>query len=94
MSFVQLIHFQTSKMDEIRKMAEEWGDDASTALRSGVYADRDNPNSYMVIVEFPDYDTAMANSNRPETSEFSQKFAALCDGPPSFTNLDLVQQLR
>jgi hypothetical protein len=28
-------------------------------------------------------------SNRPETSEFAAKMAKLCDGPPTFRNLDI-----
>lgn len=33
----------------------------------------------------------MANSSRPETTEFAQAMAALCDGPPRFYNLDVQE---
>jgi hypothetical protein len=38
----------------------------------------------------------MQNSDRPETSAFAARMADLCDGPPTFYNLDIVQtwQLR
>ena len=42
-----------------------------------------------LIVEFADYQEAMENSNLPETSEFAEELAKLCDAPPSFRNLDL-----
>jgi len=31
----------------------------------------------------------MANSNLPETGEFAERLAELCDGPPAFRNLDV-----
>ena len=46
----------------------------------------------MQIVEFPSYDEAMANSNLPQTSEFAAKLASLCDGPPTFRNLDVTRE--
>jgi hypothetical protein len=33
----------------------------------------------------------MENSNHPATSEFSQKMMTLCDGPPKFYNLDVLE---
>ena len=52
-------------------------------------ADRDKANTYVQVVEFPSYEEAMANSNLPETSEFAERLNKLCDGPPSFRNLDV-----
>jgi hypothetical protein len=37
------------------------------------------------------YESAMENSNRPETAEFAAGMAKLCDGPPTFYNLDVQQ---
>ena len=51
---------------------------------------RERPGTYLTIVEFESYDSAMENSNRPETSDFAAKMAALCDGPPVFRNLDVM----
>ena len=34
----------------------------------------------------------MANSNLPETSEFAGRLAALCDGPPTFRNLEVLRE--
>jgi hypothetical protein len=36
----------------------------------------------------------MANSYLPETGEFAERLAVLCDGPPSFRNLDLLREDR
>ena len=94
MAFVQIIQFRTSKFDEMRKVAEEWESaaaDASTARRRVLCQDRDNPGTYMNIVFFDSYESAMENSNLPMTQEFSQKMMALADGAPTFFNLDVVE---
>ena len=94
MAFVQIIRFRTSKFDEMRKVAEEWesaAGSASTARRRVLCEDRDNPGTYMNIVFFDSYESAMENSNLPVTQEFSQKMMALGDGEPTFFNLDVVE---
>ena len=93
MAFVQIIEFKTSKIDEMRKVGDEWeaaaGGD-SKARRRVMCEDRDNPGRYFNIVFFDSYEDAMANSNLPVTQEFSQKMMALGDGPPTFYNLNVV----
>jgi hypothetical protein len=37
-------------------------------------------------------DLGRFDSNLPETSEFGAQFAALCDGPPTFRNLDILRE--
>jgi hypothetical protein len=54
--------------------------------------DRDAMNTYVQIVEFPSYEEAMANSDLPETAEFAAQLAALCDGPPTFRNLEILRE--
>jgi hypothetical protein len=93
MSFVQIIEFRTSKIDEMRKVGDDWeaaaGGD-SKARRRVMCEDRDNPGRYFNIVFFDSYEDAMENSNLPVTQEFSQKMMALGDGPPTFYDLDVV----
>ena len=40
---------------------------------------------------FDSYEDAMANSDLPVTAEFSQRMMALADGPPTFRNLDVLE---
>jgi hypothetical protein len=94
MAFVQIIEFKTSKMDEMRKLGEEWEASAgsdSTARRRVMGEDRDHPGQYVNIVFFDSYDEAMKNSNLPATQEFSKKMMELGDGPPNFTNVDVIE---
>ena len=96
MSFVQIIQFQTSKLEEMRAIGQEWeaaAAGASKARRRVLCADRDNPGRYMNIVFFDSYDEAMENSALPQTTEFSAKMAALADEPPTFVNLDVLDDV-
>ena len=95
MAFIQIIEYKTSNIDELTAALDGWlaatkGKRAAT--RGMQTKDRDATNTYVQIVEFPSYEDAMANSNLPETGEFAAKLASLCDGPPTFRNLDVVRE--
>ena len=53
--------------------------------------DRNDPDRYVLIVFFDSYESAMENSNLPETAEFAEKQTALLEGSPSFSDLDIVE---
>jgi hypothetical protein len=94
--FVQIIEFRTSKLEEMQKVGDEWEAAAastSTARRRVLCADRDNAGRYFNIVFFDSYEEAMQNSDLPVTQEFSQRLMSLADGPPTFYNLDVVQDV-
>jgi len=95
MAFVQIIEYTTKKPDEIKRIDEEWAaatEGRRTATRVLTCRDRSNPDRYVVIVEFPSYEVAMQNSEMPETSEAADKMQALTDAPPTFTDLDVVDE--
>ncbi len=92
--FVQIIEFQTSRIEEIRELVDEMRSELGTsggAVRGTVTADSDRPGYYLNIVEFESRESAMENSARPEISQFAGRMAALCDVPPRFYNLDVVE---
>ncbi len=94
MGFVQAIEFRTSKIDEVRKVGEEWEAAAAgqaKARRRVLCEDKDRPGTYVNIVFFDSYESAMENSNLPVTQEFSQKMMALGDGEPHFYNLNVLE---
>ena len=90
--FIQIIEFTTSRIDEVRELANAMSSqrESGTAVRGTLNADRDNPNRYVNVVEFESYESAMENSNRPETMQFAERMAELCDGPATFHNLDVL----
>ncbi|MDQ4011017.1 MAG: hypothetical protein M3228_10060 [Actinomycetota bacterium] len=97
--FMQIIEYRTSRIDEVqalinkrRAQLESGQQDPATApTRAMMTADRDRPGYYLTIIEFDSYESAMENSNRPETGEMAAEMAKLCDGPPTFYNLDISQ---
>jgi len=93
MKFVQLIEYTTSKPDEMQAVLDEYlaaSEGTRVESRGMVARDRDQPGTYFNIVEFPSYDAAMKNSESPETAAMAAKMQKLCDGPPSFRNLDIT----
>ena len=82
------------KCGPTRELADEWlaSTEGNRVPTRGILTkDRDREDTYTQIVEFPSYEQAMQNSSQPETTEFAANFAALCDGPPVFRNLDVVR---
>jgi quinol monooxygenase YgiN len=95
MRFVQLIEFKTKDIDAFNRNLDEWLAQTSgirTPTRAIQGKDRDNDDTYVHVVEFPSYEAAMENSNRPETAAFAARLAELCESPPSFRNLDVTRE--
>src|SRR5262245_53188146 len=93
MTFVQLIEMRTKNVDEIVELEEQWRsatEGRRTLRRSVVGRDRNDPERYVVIAFFDDYESAMVNSNLPETATFGEKQSALLESPMQFTDLDVI----
>ena len=89
MNFVQTISFTSTRMDEMQKLMDEFGEQSMASqagdggfVRNQVLKDRDKENAYVVVAEFVSY----------EKDAFAKKMAELCDGPPTFGNFDLLSE--
>ena len=94
MAFVQIIDFRTSDIDGIKKSGEEWEaatEGKRTVRRQIVAQDRNDPSRYVIIVFFDSYESAVENSQLPETHASAEKFAALTD-EISFLDLDVIEE--
>lgn len=92
--FVQVIEIRTTRVEEIDELLAGWlaqTEGIRKAQRGTFTRDRDRPDVYVQIVEFPSYEEAMANSSLPATAEFARKLAELCDAAPTFRNLDVLR---
>lgn len=89
--FVQVIAWRTSRIDEVDALQQEWRArfPEMGPTRVMICADREDPGRYLSVVEFGSPEDAAKNSADPSTSEFAARMEALCDGPPTFWNLDL-----
>ena len=96
-AFVPLIEFHTRDLDRFRTLAEQWREGIgreATARWAVIAADHDRPDTYLELVAFPDYASAMRNSEHPLTSEFAKRMQEATDGEAGFRNLDVRQLMR
>jgi hypothetical protein len=93
--FVQILQFETDRIDEMRALAadadQRLAGRPDGPVRRLLLKDRSRPGRYLVVVEFDSYEAAMRNSDDPDTGKFAQAMAALCTTPPSFTDCDVVE---
>jgi hypothetical protein len=92
MGFIQIIDLETTRPDDVEALVGEWrtATEGSRSAQRGTFTrDRDRPNTYVQIVEFPSYEDAMRNSELPATASFAESLRELCSGPPNFRNLDV-----
>jgi quinol monooxygenase YgiN len=95
MTFMQIIEFRTSDIATMRDLDREWvqaTEGKRTARRQIVTRDRNDPGRYLVMVFFDSYESAMENSALPETQASAAKYAAAVDGPPTFYDLDIIDE--
>ncbi|MBT2505881.1 ester cyclase [Streptomyces sp. ISL-98] len=94
MTFVQIVDYETKRPEALNALLDKYvaqSQGKRTLTHSIVGKDRESENHYVDVVEFPSYEEAMKNSNLPETDRMFKEMVALCDGMPTFTNLDVVR---
>ena len=94
MAFVQIMEIASSKYDALADLDRQWraATEGKRTLRREIVArDRSNPDRYVIFAFFDSYESAMENSNLPETQEFSARFDELTDGPVTFRDFDIIE---
>ena len=94
MAFMQIIEFRTSDIEELRRINEEWRqatEGKRTARRELLARDHSDPSRYVAVVFFDSYESAMDNSDLPETKAFSEQLLKASNGPPLFYDLDILE---
>lgn len=95
MAFVQIIEMRTQHEADLHALGDEYfaaTEGKRTLQRSVLTRDRNDPEHYFVLAFFDSYESAMENSELPETAEFAEKEAALLEGPPTFLDLDVIEE--
>jgi hypothetical protein len=94
MKFVQIIDFETERLEEMQQVIEEAGqrdgDRTGGPTHSMLLKDRDRPNRYLALIEFESFEEAMRNSDDPETGRMAKRLDELSIGQRVFTNCDVV----
>jgi hypothetical protein len=91
--FVQIIEFRSGNLDAMQGVEDQWEkatEGKRTAGRRLMCRDRKDPDRYFNVVFFDSYEAAMQNSDLAETQRFSQEMMKFADGPPTFYDLDVV----
>jgi hypothetical protein len=96
MEFVQVISFTSDRAaEELVAIEQDWRA-ATRGRRTNVIewflTSRADPRRKLAINGFASYESAMINSNLPETDALSGKIAAVVDGDMEFFDGDLVDQ--
>ncbi|MCW2779956.1 MAG: hypothetical protein JWR35_405 [Marmoricola sp.] len=94
MAFIQLIEGHTDHFDELTELGRKWEaatEGRRTARRSITTRHRGDARQFVVVVFFDSYESAMENSNLPETAAFATELVALVDGTPSFHDLEVTE---
>jgi len=94
--FVQIFEWRTKNFDEIDALEKQWRAETEgrrTLRRSIVTRDRNDPDRYVVLAFFDSHESAMVNSNLPETTALAEKMAALVESPPVFHDLDVLEDV-
>jgi len=97
MSFVQIIEFKTQDIGPMRATNERWTkatEGKRTATKQMLARDHSDPNKYYALVFFDSYESAMKNSDLPETQAAAKSYAELADGPPQFRDLDVIEEMN
>jgi hypothetical protein len=92
MAFIQIIELTAPDFDAVTKLDEEWIQATAgkrTARRQIVTQDRNNPDRYLALVFFDSYESAVENSNLPETATFAAKYQDVTKDM-GFHDLDVI----
>src|SRR5258708_2548008 len=93
MSFVQIIEFKTQDIGPMPATNDSWAkatEGKRTATHRMLARDHNDPDRYYALVFFDSYESAMKNSNLPETQAAAKAYAQLAEGPPQFRDLDVI----
>ncbi len=84
--FIQVIQGRCSRQDELHQVLERWREERGPKVDGwlgGTYGITDD-GMFVGVVRFEDRQTAMANSDSAEQSEWAERFMALFDGPVEY----------
>ena len=94
MAYVQVIEIQTDDLARLEAAHETWlaaTEGQRTVTQEWLLRDRDRPDTYLLIVEFPSAEAAAVNNDLPATAEIAASLAELATAPLTFRNLDLIR---
>lgn len=95
MTFVQIVEMRSKNFEELSAIGDEFfaaTDGKRTLERSYLGRDCNDPDRYFLLAFFDSYESAMENSQLPETTALAEKQTPLLEGPPTFVDLDILEE--
>lgn len=95
MKFVQILEFKTTNLDAMLELDAKWRkatEGKRTATSVVKTLDRDRPETFLWIIEFPSYEAALRNNELGATQEIAREMTKLAEGEPTFRNLDVMEE--
>ena len=94
MSYLQLIELRADDFDGLERIHDKWlaaSEGQRTVVQEWICRDRDRPDTYLLLVEFPSAEAAAVNNDLPATAAVAEELAELATEPLTYRNLDLVR---
>jgi len=94
MTFIQIVSFHCTHLDDLREIEQEWLDTTEgrrTLLKETLLADRNDPTHFVTLNEFASYESATENSELQETQRMARAISTLLTGEPAYLDLDVLQ---
>ena len=93
MSFTQVMTVRTNETDQLRQLIAGWHDEQHGAAPgyqgARLLADREQPDRWLIEVDFASREEADRNNARPETESWAQRLRDLAEGEPEYHDYDL-----
>ncbi len=94
MAFIQIIEIRTDRAEEVLALDREWEqatEGKRTLRRSIVTRDRTDPRRHLVLAFFDSHESAMQNSELPETQAFAERLRQVVDPEILFHDLEVIE---
>jgi hypothetical protein len=93
--FIQIMRFSAdSDIEKMKALDDEYRKETEgkSTYTSDVLGRDLDTGEYVVIVTFPSKEAADKNNELPETQAFAEKSSAVTNGPPSFSNVEVIER--
>lgn len=93
MSFTQIMTVRTDDADRLQQLVARWHDEQQGSApgyqRARLLEDREQPDRWLIEVDFSSREEAERNNDRPETESWARGLRDLVQGEPEYHDYEL-----
>ncbi len=93
LSLLQFVEITTDQPDVVRELQYEWEcetRDMRIDRKFQFTIDRDRPDTYLAVIEFDDFESALIHAEMPQTQRLYERIAELSGKPPRIRNFTII----